>query len=94
MELRDNDLRLMENAGSKSERVFAGGYDLVKVRSMERNQVIFANIGSNGRNWHAYSQRQTFTATVAPGFQAHTMASPGTPNSPDYSGFSSGGAVD
>lgn len=94
IELRDNDLRLMENAGSKSERVFAGGYDLVKVRSMERNQVIFANIGSNSRNWHAYSQRETFRPTVAPGFQVHTMASPGTPNSPDYSGFSSGGAVD
>lgn len=93
VELRDNDLRLMESAGSLGERVFAGGYDLVKARSMERNQVIFANIGSNGRNWHAYAAPATFP-TVAEGYRTHTMASPGTANSPDYSGFSSGGAVD
>jgi hypothetical protein len=94
IEIRDNDLRLMENAGSLGERVFAGGYDLVRARSMERNQVIFANIGSNGRNWHAYSMSETYKPTVAEGYQKYTMASPGVANSPDYSGFSSGGSVD
>jgi hypothetical protein len=93
IEIRDNDLRLMENSGSKYERLFAGGYDLVKARSMERNQVIFANIGTFNRNWHAYSVREPLPS-VAEGYRRHTLASPGEANSPDYSGFSSGGNLD
>ncbi len=88
VELRDNDRRLMEDAGSTVERVFTGGYDGVTARSMERGQLIFGNRGSNSRNWHAYSDE---TGLVAEGWREYTLASPGAANSRDYSGNASSG---
>lgn len=90
VELRDHDRRLMEDAGSTTETAFTGGYDGVTVRSMERVQLIFGNRGSNGRNWHAYSDN-TGLNTIAEGFREYTLASPGDANSPDYSGNASSG---
>lgn len=85
LELRDYDLRLMEDAGSREDEVFAGGYDTVSVRSMERVELIFGNTGSSSRNWHAYSEPAGFP-TVADGWRKFTLASPGAANSADYSG--------
>ena len=90
IELRDADRRLMEDAGSTSERAFTGGFDGVTARSMERVQLIFGNRGSTSRNWHAYSDDVGFD-TIAEGYRQYTLASPGVANSPDYSGNASSG---
>jgi hypothetical protein len=90
VELRDHDRRLMESAGTTEEEVFAGGFDTVSVRSMERVQLIFSNRGGNSRNWHAYSDN-TGLDTIAEGWRTYTLASPGGANSADYSGSSSSG---
>lgn len=90
VELRDNDLRLIESAGHEGLVVFAGGYDTQTARSMERVQLIFANQGGMSRNWHAYSDDIGF-ATVADGYRQNTLASPGIANSEDYSGSAAAG---
>lgn len=90
VELRDIDRKLMEDAGSDRERVFAGGFDTYAVRSMERAQLIFGNRGGQARNWHSYSANSGFT-TIAEGWRQRTLASPGAANSPDYSGNASSG---
>lgn len=90
IELRDHDLRLMESAGSEDEEVFAGGWDTVTVRSMERAELIFGNRGETSRNWHAYSDTIGFN-TIAEGYRKRTLASPGEANSADYSGSSTSG---
>lgn len=90
VELRDNDLRLIESAGHDGLVVFAGGYDTQTVRSMERVQLIFGNQGGNSRNWHAYSDDIGF-ATVGDGYRQNTLASPGIANSEDYSGSAAAG---
>ncbi|MEZ4461743.1 MAG: hypothetical protein R3E66_18880 [bacterium] len=90
LELRDCDQKLMEGAGSRDLPVFAGGFDLVTVRSMERAQLIFANGGGAPINWHSYSAN-TAPPSVAEGFRQRTLASPGEANSPDYSGAAAAG---
>lgn len=100
--LRDIDMRLIDSAGSLGERVFAGGYDLVSVRSMERVQLIFANDGQREASFHAYSLNPFSTTAlhellrskVAPSHRAFTFATPGMPNSPDYSGNTSSGSFE
>jgi hypothetical protein len=112
--LRDADERLMEPMGSKTMPPFAGGYDFVSSRSMERINLMFGGQGSEPRSWHFYNEYdcpndvidQDPTANVGlncfesnanndkilPSCRAHTLASPGRPNSPDYSGaYASGG---
>lgn len=99
LELRDNDRRLMEDAGSEEDRIFAGGWDTYSVRSMERVQLIFANRGGDARSWHAYynvvdetpEQILRSRGQIAQGYRMRTFASPGEANSPDYSGSASGG---
>ncbi len=91
--MRDNDLRLIEQAGSDSQRVFTGHYDTQSVRSMERVQLIFANQGGMSRVWHAYSLDIGF-ATINPEYRDRTLASPGVSNSEDYSGSTAGGIFD
>lgn len=90
VELRDNDLRLIESAGHDGLVVFAGGYDTQTTRSMERVQLIFGNQGGMSRSWHAYSDDIGF-ATVADGYRQRTLASPGVANSEDYSGSAAAG---
>lgn len=90
VELRDNDFRKMEQAGSDGQIAFTGGYDTQTSRSMERVQLIFANQGSNSRNWHAYSDTVGLPS-VAEGYQLRTLASPGEANSEDYSGSAAAG---
>lgn len=98
--LRDLDDRLIESAGSTHQEIFAGGYDLVSVRSMERVQLLFSNGGGNEASWHSFSynpgddallERQEF---IVEGFRDFTLASPGKANSPDYSGNTSSGSFE
>jgi hypothetical protein len=100
--LRDLDERLIDGAGDDRKQPFAGGWDLVTSRSMERIQLIFNNRGNRDAAWHSYSLNDFDTddrgafhgrlrANVHPDFRAHTFATPGQPNSPDYSGFVSSG---
>ena len=98
--IRDIDDRLIEPAGSTHLEVFAGGFDLVTVRSMERVQLLFSNRGTHNASWHAYSYnewdedhavRQEF---IREGFKLRTFGSPGKANSPDYSGNTSSGSFE
>jgi len=100
--LMDSDERLVDQAGDSRKRPFAGAWDLVTARSMERIQVIFNNRGNRDMAWHSYSLNTWDTGDrgrlhevlrryVHPDFRALTYATPGMPNSPDYSGFVSSG---
>ena len=88
--IRDKDRRLIEPVGNIDGAPFAGGYDLVTVRSMERSQIIFGNFGTLQRNWHYFTEAQG-RGKIAEGFRKFTLASPGEANSRDYSGSSSSG---
>ncbi len=98
--LRDIDNRLISDAGDTNEEVFAGGYDLVAVRSMERVQLLFSNQGGRNASWHSYSynvwdpEHAVLNANVAENYRELTFASPGMPNSPDYSGNTSSGGFE
>ncbi len=96
--LRDSDRRLIEPAGSRTDRPFAGGYDLVTVRSMERTQMLFSNIGSQDSSWHSntddLNDETEGRRNIREGWRKHTMASPGEPNSADYSGSTAGGGFE
>ncbi len=98
VELRDYDHRLIESGGSSVERPFAGGYDLVTVRSMERAQSLFDNIGGQDRSWTANVDDVDGNAEarsgIREGWREYTLASPGEPNSADYSGSTAGGAFE
>lgn len=93
VKLTDADERLMDSAGSKSKRNFAGAWDTVTARSMERVQLIFANTGTVARSWHSYSSR-TGLDTIAEGYRRFTLASPGAANSTDYSGSTASGSFE
>ena len=95
--LRDADERLIDSAGNRDMPPFAGGYDLVSSRSMERIELMFGGRGTTPHMWHFYTETQAGVDVpnnleIAEGCRTATLASPGRPNSPDYSGaFSSGG---
>ncbi len=100
--LRDADRRLVEPVGSATDRPFAGGYDGVTVRSMERTQSLFDNIGSQDRSWHTNTDDadprligtdhyEGGRQNIAEGYREYTFASPGEPNSADYAGSTAGG---
>jgi hypothetical protein len=95
--LRDVDDRLGEGAGSRMQEVYAGSYDLVTVRSMERVQLIFSNQGARETSWHTYSYNEwdprhaELNSGVHSDYRRYTLASPGHANSPDYSGNTSSG---
>lgn len=108
--LRDADERLMETAGDDEQPVFAGGYDLVTSRSMERIPLMFGSDGNRSQSWKFYQAARCsgtngeqglncFEETpnndlMAPECRAHTHASPGRPNSPDYSGAFANGSFE
>lgn len=99
--LRDLDNRLMGDAGNAHEDVPAGAWDLVSVRSMERVQLIFSNDGGRNSSWHSYSlnewdgvRHSALQSRIAPAYRARTYASPGRPNSPDYSGNTAAGSFE
>ncbi len=98
--LRDNDRRLIEGGGSSHERPFAGGYDLVTARSMERSQVLFGNRGNQDRSWHSNiddareGSEPDDRQNIREGWRRYTLASPGQANSADYSGSTTSGTFE
>lgn len=92
--LRDADERLIDGAGDATMPPFAGGYDLRKSRSMEKIELMFGGDGDQPGSWHYYTDAEVDVPNddrVAEGCRGRTRASPGRPNSPDYSGaFSTG----
>jgi hypothetical protein len=95
--LRDADERLMEPIGSRTQPPFAGGYDLVQARSMERLEIMFGGRGNEPESWHYYTDAPVDAPNndrVSPECRERTLASPGRPNSPDYSGAYSSGNLD
>lgn len=98
VELRDADKRLVEPAGSSTDRPFAGGYDLETVRSMERTTMLFDNQGTQDRSWTANTDDvdggDEGREGIREGWRENTFASPGEPNSADYSGNSAGGGFE
>lgn len=94
--IRDRDERLMEPSGSREMPPFAGGYDLVASRSMERVELMFGGRGTEPHVWHFYTEIDITDPRSAVDVQNNdriaehcrqrTLASPGRPNSPDYSG--------
>lgn len=98
--LRDSDERLIEPIGSKSQPPFAGGYDYVRSRSMERIEMMFGGYGSEPRSWHYYTPLRDEDEDVpnndliAANCLNGTLASPGRANSPDYSGAFAAGNLE
>lgn len=95
--LRDRDERLVETAGSAEEEPFAGGYDGVVTRSMERAELMFGGEGGLGASWHFYTTAPVDVPNddrVSFHCRGLTLASPGRPNSPDYGGSYSSGSLE
>jgi len=87
--LRDADERLMEPAGSRDAPPYAGGYDGQVARSMEKVELMFGGRGREPHSWHYYTDAEVDVPNndrVAERCRQRTLASPGRPNSPDYSG--------
>ncbi len=87
--LLDADDRLIEPVGSEEAYPFAGGYDGKVSRSMERLQLMFGGEGGFPHSWHFYTDAPVDVPNddrIADGCREGTLASPGRPNSPDYSG--------
>ena len=87
--VRDADERLMASAGDRYMPPFAGGYDGALSRSMEKLELMFGGRGNEPASWHYYTPETVDTPNndkVKPICQERTLASPGRPNSPDYSG--------
>ncbi len=97
LRLRDRDERLIEPAGNREMEPYAGGYDLVTSRSMEKIELMFGGNGTDPSSWHHYTEAQVDVPNrdkVAENCRGRTLASPGRPNSPDYSGAFSSGSLE
>lgn len=95
--LRDPDERLIEPAGDAYMPPFAGVYDGQVSRSMEKVELIFGGRGNEPQSWHHYTVAEVDVPNntrVAEGCRQRTLASPGKPNSPDYSGAFAAGGLD
>jgi hypothetical protein len=95
--LLDADDRLIEPVGSLDAPPFAGGYDLVDSRSMERVELMFGGEGTSPNTWHFYTTADVEIPNddrVAEACRGRTLASPGRPNSPDYSGATASGSLE
>ena len=87
--LRDADERLMEPAGSRNDPPYAGGWDGQVSRSMEKVELMFGGRGREPHAWHYYTNAEVDVPNndrIAERCRERTLASPGRPNSPDYSG--------
>ena len=95
--LYDHDDRLLEPVGSEDMPPFAGVYDGEVTRSMERAELMFGAEGSFPHVWHHYTLTEVDTPNndrVVGDCRQRTLASPGRPNSPDYSGGTSSGSFE
>ncbi|MBV71446.1 MAG: hypothetical protein CMH52_08845 [Myxococcales bacterium] len=105
MTLQDLDERLIDHIGDDRKLPFAGAWDGVTARSMERIQLIFNNRGNRDSAWHSYSLNdfddgrrgefhQMLRQRIDANYLQRTFATPGMPNSPDYSGNISSGTFE
>jgi hypothetical protein len=97
VKLTDADERLIDNAGDRNMPAFAGGFDGVRVRSMERVELMFGGEATEPQIWHYYTPAEVDIPNndrVAERCRSHTLASPGRANSPDYSGSIASGSLD
>ncbi len=103
--LQDLDERLIDHVGDDRKQPFAGAWDGHTARSMERIQLIFNNRGNRDSAWHTYSLNnfdendrgrwhRELRQYIREGYSARTFATPGMPNSPDYSGNTSSGSYE
>jgi len=105
--LRDVDERLINGAGDYSMPPFAGGYDLVMSRSMEMANIMFGARGNYPHSWHHWTDEPPadwnvnlqgpytkYRERMLESCRRFTGASPGRPNSPDYSGSFASGSTD
>jgi hypothetical protein len=95
--LLDIDERLIEGAGHRDMPPFAGGYDLVMSRSMEMAQLMFGVRGNRPHAWHHWTDFPVDVPNqtrISEDCRRFTGASPGLPNSPDYSGTYASGGLD
>ncbi len=95
--LIDADERLIDNAGARDMPAFAGGYDGVRSRSMERIELMFGGEAGMPQSWHFYTPVPVDVPNndrIAERCRSHTLASPGRANSPDYSGSIAGGSLE
>jgi len=93
----DQDERVIEFAGDDEQRPFAGGYDLVASRSMEKVEMMFGGRATEPQTWHHYNTAEVDVPNndrIAEECRKFTLASPGRPNSPDYSGAFAAGGLD
>ncbi len=92
--LLDADERLMEPVGDEGSAPFAGGWDGDTSRSMERAELMFGADGTFPHVWHHWTDYAVDVPNddrILEECRGRTGASPGRPNSPDYSGaFASG----
>jgi hypothetical protein len=95
--LMDFDERLIEPAGSTEATPFAGGWDGKRSRSMEKVELMFGGEGNLPHAWHYHTKADVEVPNddrMAAGCTASTWASPGRPNSPDYSGAYASGSLE
>jgi hypothetical protein len=95
--LYDADERLMEPVGNAYAPPYAGGYDGEVSRSMERIELMFGGEGGFPHSWHYYSDGPVDVPNddrVAEDCAQRTKASPGRPNSTDYSGAFAAGSFE
>jgi hypothetical protein len=95
--LQDLDEHLIDSAGSYEDPPYAGGYDWVVSRSMEKIEIMFGGKGQAPESWHFYTRTEVEVPNndrVAEDCRNKTLASPGRPNSPDYSGAYATGAFE
>jgi hypothetical protein len=95
--LVDADERLIEPVGSRDAPPFAGGMDGKVSRSMERTELMFGAEGTFPHIWHYYTPTQEDVPNndrIAEACRKRTLASPGRPNSTDYSGAFATGSFD
>jgi hypothetical protein len=100
IEIRDIDDRLIDEVGSVEQEAFAGSFDGVSARSMERVQLIFSNRGNRESSFHSYSNNpweaihERLARNIDEAYRSLTLASPGAANSVDYSGNTSSGSFE
>lgn len=95
--LRDYDERLIDVAGSEEQPPFAGGWDGVRSRSMERTELMFGSDSTSPEIWHFYNTAEVDVPNddrIAEACRGETLASPGRANSPDYSGATASGSLE
>lgn len=95
--LQDADERLIESVGNADAPPYAGGWDHKRSRSMERVELMFGGEGFFPQAWHFYTPAAVDVPNndrVDPGCLDRTHASPGRPNSPDYSGAYASGSLE